>query len=353
MKYPLLFIFSLLFSWTMILHPQKVIIDHLGIEVVQTGFILHQPPFKQCHASTIAELKDGSILVAFFAGSYEGAQDVKIWSCTLKNDLWAEPVVLADGKIQDTLSYPCWNPVLFMSTKGRLYLFYKVGENPREWFGMMKYSDNGGQNWSKPLRLPDGNLGPVKNKPVELSDGKLLCPSSIESDTQWKVQMEKYDPVKNNWDITKVDQTNPYQVIQPTILAYGNSIFRILCRSKSNAIITSLSIDNGRSWSRLSAINLPNPNSGIDGITLRDGTHLLVYNPLLSGKEWVNGRNQLNLAWSADGITWKDILVLEKEETGEFSYPAIIQSSDNLIHITYTYNRNQIKYWRLRPNFNL
>lgn len=162
------------------------------------------------------------------------------------------------------------------------------------------------------------------------------------------LQMERYDPLKNSWDIRKVDQSNSFQVIQPTILTVGDSTFRILCRSKSNAVITSLSIDNGKSWINLSIINLPNPNSGIDGVTLRNGSYLLVYNPLLSGKDWVNGRNQLNLAWSADGITWKDILILEKEETGEFSYPAIIQSSDNLIYITYTHNRNQIKYWKLR-----
>ncbi|MFA6125780.1 MAG: sialidase family protein [Bacteroidales bacterium] len=329
-------------------HGQDMVNKRPAFKIVQRDFVLSNPPFKSCHASTLAELNDGSVMVAFFAGSYEGARDVKIWSAVSINGDWANPRIIADGKVSDSLSYPCWNPVLFKSANGKLYLFYKIGKNPREWFGMMKSSVTDGRTWSEPLKLPAGCMGPVKNKPVELANGLLLCPSSTETETAWKVQMELFDPAKNDWKIIKVDQENPFQVIQPSILTYPDSTCRILCRSKSNAVITSLSKDSGKSWSNLTAIGLPNPNSGIDGVTLKDGSHLLVYNPLLSGKEWVNGRNQLNLAWSADGITWKDILVLEKEPTGEFSYPAIIQSSDSKVHIAYTYKRIQIKHWILQ-----
>jgi alpha-L-fucosidase len=317
-------------------------------EIISTGMVLHQPPFRQCHASTLVELKDGTILAAFFGGSYEGCQDVNIWGSRLNNGQWSAPTVLADGHVNESTRYPCWNPVLFRTTQDKVYLFYKVGPNPREWFGMATSSDDDGKSWSEPVKLPAGVMGPVKNKPIELRDKRLLCPSSTETETEWKVQMETFDPQLNHWDIVKVDQKNPCQVIQPTILTYPDSLIRILCRSKSNTVITSVSSDQGKNWSRLTQLELPNPNSGIDAVTLRNGTFLLVYNPLISGKEWVNGRNQLNLAWSADGINWSDLMVLEKEETGEFSYPAIIQTSDNLIHITYTYNRNQIKYWKIR-----
>lgn len=317
-------------------------------EILKTGLILNNQPFPQCHASTLVELRDGSILVAFFGGSHESAPDVKIWSVIFKNDRWTEAVILADGRMNDTVSFPCWNPVLFKSGAGRLYLFYKVGKNPREWFGMMKFSDDDGLTWSESSRLPDGYLGPVKNKPAELQDLRLLCPSSTETTTEWKVQMEIYDPAENRWIISKVDQDSPFQVIQPTILQYKDSTFRILCRSKSNAVVTAVTHDNGRSWSGLSTLNLPNPNSGIDGITLNAESHLLVYNPLVRGEDWSNGRNQLNLAWSPDGLTWTDLLILEKEKSGEFSYPAIIQSSDGIIHLTYTHNRTQIKYWKIK-----
>ncbi len=315
---------------------------------IKFGMILDKPPFEQCHASTIVSLNRRTLMAAFFGGSYESAKDVKIWGSVFKRGYWSKPFILADGRIHDTLTFPCWNPVLFKSSKGILYLFYKVGKNPREWFGMMKSSPDNGVSWSEPVRLPEGVLGPVRNKPVELRNGKLLCPSSTETDTQWKAQMEIFDPANNTWQITKVDQESDYQVIQPTILNGEDSTFRILCRSKSNSVITSLSADNGKTWSPFSPLNLPNPNSGIDGLTLPDDSHLLVYNPLLSGKEWVNGRNQLNLAWSADGLNWQDILTLEREETGEFSYPAIIRAADNRIYITYTYNRVQIKYWVIK-----
>lgn len=329
-------------------HSQEVSAVPPTCEIIKSEMILNNPPFAECHASTLAEINDCSVQVAFFGGSFESAPDVKIWSVTLKKEQWTRPVILADGKISDSISFPCWNPVLFKTRSGKLYLFYKVGKNPREWFGMMKTSDDEGHSWTEPIRLPDGFLGPIKNKPVELPDGKLLCPSSTETSTEWKVQMELYNPTVNHWQMSKVDEQNPFQVIQPTILEYSDSTFRILCRSKNNAIISSVSRDNGVSWGQLSALSLPNPNSGIDGITLHSGYHLLVYNPTLRGGEWSNGRNRLNLAWSADGLKWTDILILEKEESGEFSYPAIIQSSDGMIHITYTHNRNQVKYWKIK-----
>ena len=287
-------------------------------------------------------------MVAFFGGSYEGAADVKIWAVVLKDGHAGNPVILAEGKVNDTITYPCWNPVLYRSHEGTLFLFYKVGKNPREWFGMMKSSRDEGHTWTEPSSLPPGILGPVKNRPLELADGKLLCPSSMETETEWKVQMEIYNAGANSWEIRQVDPGSSFQVIQPTILTGQDSVIRILCRSKSNVVITSYSMDQGKSWSSLSAMDLPNPNSGIDAVTLHDGSHLLAYNPLVSGKEWVNGRNRLNLAWSADGLHWSDIMVLENAESGEFSYPAIIQTPDNLVHLTYTNNRTQIKYVKLR-----
>jgi predicted neuraminidase len=348
MKYFKYYLAFTLFAGTLAIHAQESIEGPPFCKAITSGFVLDKPPFQQCHASTLIEMADGSIFAAFFGGSYESANDVVIWGAIRKHNRWKYPFVLADGQVTDTLIYPCWNPVLFKSSKGVIYLFYKVGKNPREWFGMMKTSMDEGLSWSEPIALPPGVLGPIKNKPIELDDGNLLCPSSTETLTEWRVQMESYDVKQKSWKIIKVDQGNPLQVIQPTILRYNDSTFRILCRSQSNSIITSISANNGESWSQLKAINLPNPNSGIDGITLKQGGHLLVYNPLLSGKEWVNGRNRINLAWSEDGLNWTDLLVLENEETGEFSYPAIIQSADGKIHITYTHNRTQIKYWKIR-----
>ena len=86
----------------------------------------------------------------------------------------------------------------------------------------------------------------------------------------------------------------------------------------------------------MKATDLPNPNSGIDAVTLRDGRHLLVYNPT------TRERTPLSIAISKDGKTWQRAFDLE-DVPGEFSYPAVIQASDNLVHITYTWKRERIK----------
>lgn len=104
-----------------------------------------------------------------------------------------------------------------------------------------------------------------------------------------------------------------------------------------------MSFDNGKTWQPPTVTNLANPNSGIDGVTLKNGWQALVYNPLTKGKEWSNGRNKLVVAVSKDGVQWTDIYTLQEEKTGEFSYPAIIQTADGLVHITYTLNRKNIK----------
>ena len=100
----------------------------------------------------------------------------------------------------------------------------------------------------------------------------------------------------------------------------------------------SWSEDKGMTWGQVTAINLPNPSAGTDAVTLQDGRHLLVFNPT------VQGRNILAVAISIGGASWKTVLTLEKEEAGEFSYPAVIQASDGKVHITYTWMRQSIKH---------
>jgi len=92
----------------------------------------------------------------------------------------------------------------------------------------------------------------------------------------------------------------------------------------------------------MTLIDLPNPNSGTDAVTLRDGRHLLVYN------HTTHDRHPLNIAISPEGTTWTPSVTLENEE-GEFSYPAVIQGEDGRIHITYTWNRRRIKHAVLTP----
>ena len=301
-------------------------------------------PFTACHASSLVELAPGKIMVAFFAGAHEGSKDVSIWAAVKTKKQWSKPVVLADGRVHDSLRFPCWNPVLFKSSDGRLFLFYKVGPNPREWWGMYRTSLNNGATWTAPVRLPPGLLGPIKNKPVQLPNGSILNPSSVETALTWRVHIEKSRDGGNTWEKIPIDTGSGFKVIQPAILQYGNNRLQLLCRSDQDRIVTAWSDNAGESWSAFSALELPNPNSGIDAATLHDGTQLLVYNPTVQGKEWFNNRGTLSVAVSTDGANWKQILTLEKGGNEEYSYPAVIQASDRKVHITYTYNRTSIKH---------
>lgn len=307
--------------------------------------IFHDAPFQQCHASTVAEIAGGKIMVAWFGGTHEGNNDVCIWSSVLSNEKWSEPRKLADGKTDGDVSYPLWNPVLFMTKSGKLFLYYKMGRSPREWWGMEMSSVDGGKTWTEAVRLPDGIFGPIKNKPVELAGGVILSPSSTETTKRWKAHVERSVDGGQTWTNIPVDKEGPYDVIQPSVMTYEDGRIQLLCRSKNEAVLESWSSDKGLTWSPLTKTSLLNPNSGTDGVSLYDGTQLFVYNPQTPGKDWFNGRYKLAVATSADGKIWTDQLLLEDgKETEEFSYPAVIQSQDGKIHITYTYDRKNIKY---------
>lgn len=318
-------------------------------KIVTSKYIFENAPFKQCHASTIIELKDGSLMASWFGGAYEGSKDVSVWTSVKKDGCWNAPIEIANGIVCDSLRHPCWNPVLFRNSNGLLSLYYKVGPNPREWWGMVIHSTNEGKSWSAPEKLPNGILGPIKNKPVTLSSGVILSPSSIETkNDEWHSHIERSTDGGKSWEKIAIDPQNPAKVIQPTLLLYPHDQIQALLRSNQNVIMESWSSDEGKTWSPLAKTNVLNPNSGIDAVTLFSGLQILVYNPMESGKDWVNGRNKLNLAVSVDGKIWKDVAVLEDQPSGEFSYPAIIQTTDKTVHVVYTANRKTIKHVLLK-----
>ena len=308
-------------------------------EVLSSGFIYESAPFPSCHASTLLETPEG-IMASWFGGTYERHPDVSIYTSILKNGNWSTPVMVADGVENEVFRNPTWNPVLHLKKDGKIVLFYKEGPNPREWWGLYKISEDGGKTWSKAIQTPPGYLGPVKNKTVELSNGNLLHPSSFETNGVWTTHMEFTDPDLKRWN--KVEVPGPFQAIQPTILFHGGEKLQVLTRTQENVIATAWSQNNGQTWTELESTGLIHNGSGIDAVTLKNGYHLLVCNPILKG------RNKLSLLGSADGKNWEEILVLEDEKEGEFSYPAIIQAKDGTVHISYTFHREKIKHVHLK-----
>ncbi len=311
--------------------------------IVKSEFI-YQPEdvsFPSCHASTIIQNRK-ELQAAWFGGTAERNPDVGIWISRNKKGKWSKPVEVANGIQHKEKRYPCWNPVLYNAGK-EILLFYKAGSSPSDWWGELIKSDDGGRSWSHPCRLPEDIIGPVKNKPLLLNNGYLLCPSSTENEG-WRIHMEFTKDNGRTWERTPALNDRSIGAIQPTILLHPGGRLQILCRSTVSKVLSSWSEDNGRTWSELTPTALPNPNAGIDAVSLKDGRHLLVYNHLEIG------RNSLNIAISEDGVDWKAAVLLENDQKGtEFSYPAVIQTNDGMVHITYTWNRKQIKHVVINP----
>lgn len=322
-----------------------------GQEEGELIFCLDHKPTPECHASSIVETGSG-LLAAWFGGRHERNPDVGIWISRKEKGQWSPPVEVVNGIQNESLRYPCWNPVLFQPDEGPLMLFYKVGPNPREWWGELISSDDQGRTWSESRRLGEGRLGPligpVKNKPIQLKDGSILCPSSMESEegrqTLWRCHFELTRDQGKTWEIIgPVNDGITFDAIQPSILSYENNKMQILCRSMQDVVVQCWSADGGESWGEMTATSLPNPNAGTDAVTLMDGRQLLVYNHSLRKGGFPSGRNILNVAISEDGESWEQVRILEKQK-GEYSYPAVIQTSDGMVHITYTYRRESIKH---------
>lgn len=310
--------------------------------VVVNQFLYDSASFPSCHASTLEQTPSG-LVAAFFGGSDEGNDDVGIWVCRHDGNSWTAPVEVANGVESPTKRYPCWNPVLFQAPGGPLLLFYKIGPNPVEWWGMLITSLDGGKTWSAPQRLPEGILGPIKNKPV-MVDGQLLCPSSTEAKNgTWLCHVERTPDLGKTWSKTdSIADPSKFNAIQPTLLVHDDGKLQLLCRSKHRKIVESWSEDGGKTWSPLAATALPNPNSGIDAVKLTDGRFLLVYN------HTQRGRSPINVALSKDGKNWQGAIALETIP-GEFSYPAVIATPDGKAHSTYTWKREKVKYVELDP----
>lgn len=319
-------------------------------------------PFKSCHASNIVVLPDGSIFSVWFAGSEEGADDVKIWGAKRRNGIWGSPqIITRDEEI------PHWNPVLFVEQDGTVVLFYKKGREIASWQTWITESKDCCENWSKPKELvPNdfGGRGPVRNKVIRLSNNRWIAPASVENGewrcfadysddngVTWHKGNEIFADLKDEHTVSPEFRNIPVSeqsysgrgVIQPTLWESEAGKVHMLMRSSEGFIYKSDSEDYGSTWCEGYKTVLPNNNSGIDLTKIPDGRIFLVYNPV--GVNW-GPRYPLELAVSDDNAkTWRNILTLE-EKPGEYSYPAVI-CRDNSLLITYTYKRQNIAFWKV------
>lgn len=321
---------------------------------------------RNSHASTVVELKDGDVMAAWFGGSREGAPDVAIYGARLHGGVWSAPTELARAT-----GVPCWNPVVFHTRDGRLWLYYKYGPKPATWAGARKWSTDEGRTWSNEERLPPGILGPIKDKPLVLPDGVIVSGSSVES-SGWNAWVERSTDNGNTWtkfgpitvpesadvpdDSTIAEirsklaptgghyppRTITVGIIQPSVVWIGGHHLRFYARSQTRSALIAVadSQDDGKSWTQAHFIALPNPNSGIDAVRLKDGRVVLAFNNSF------DKRTPLNLAVSADGEHFRIFKILE-DGPFEYSYPAVVEAANGDLLVTYTWQRQTIKFVRV------
>lgn len=311
------------------------------------GFIFGEDrPFAECHASTILRTADNKFLVAWFGGTHEKHDDVGIWLSKGEPGSWSPPVEIA--KIREDAH---WNPVLFQDPSGEIILFFKVGKTIDFWETWYQVSNDNGETWSEAKELvagDKGGRGPVRNKPIVVSDGSWLAPASNELKKVWNAFIDRSEDGGKSWvetEFVKLERDSSFGegVIQPALWESKPGKVHMLLRSSAGVICRSDSEDYGKTWSPVYKTDLPNPNSGIDVTKLENNTLVLIFNP--DDKNW-GSRSPISLAVSRDnGHTWDPVIELERgDEEDEFSYPSVISFGDT-VAVTYTWKRQNVAFW--------
>jgi len=318
--------------------------------VVADEWLYKQTSFPECHSASIAETEKGDLVCTYFGGTKERNPDVCIWVSRKPRGTsnWTAPQMVADGVFDANHREACWNPVLFTMPDGTLDLYFKIGPNVAGWKGWKCSSRDGGKTWTQRTQLPDSIYGPIKNKPV-MSRGRLISPTSDERHG-WKVYFEYSDDQGRTWRRSPfVEADSGVLAIQPSIITLPDGTLLALCRTRSRYIGATRSRDNGATWSPLEFLSTPNNNSGLDAVTLSDGSYALVCNqwPIEPNKT-KGARTPLALMHSTDGTHWAQWLTLEDSPISQYSYPSIIQTRDGHLHIVYTWRRQRIRHIEIK-----
>ena len=367
----------------------------LPAHVLEQQFVYTDADFPQCHSATLCFAGNGDLLCAFNGGTAEHDPDTKVRLSRKPagSDTWTAPEAVAEpGRDRWCLD----NPVLFrIPEPGEpLLLWYKIrpGYNMKEggidistiafWEAQLMRSYDDGRTWSAPEPLPEGFLGPIKDKPV-WHDGRLVCGSSVQSKyahIPHRIHFEWSDDRGGTWHWAEPDSVQlsipcklrkpgrvgenvdvpadpgryygnwlPISSIQPTILIHRDGSLQALCRTGNGKMSTTWSQDNGATWSCETLTDIPQNGSGIDAVTLPDGRFALVYNDFetLPGRSG-GPRSPLKVAVSEDGLHWTDVVTLEDDAIKEYSYPAVICDDEGCLHIAYTWRRYRIKYVKVQ-----
>jgi predicted neuraminidase len=343
------------------------------------------------HASNLAELPNGDFLCCWFAGSSEGAGDVGIVMARLPagSVRWTQPLFVSEDRTRSEQ-----NPLLFVAPDNRLWLMYSAQETrgctPSVWEQRKAAGEAEGpytMQWTAVIRrrvsvdfgrtwgsVEDYFTRPgsfCRQRMLVLSNGNWLFPMyysvlSAGHGEDFSVMQISPDQGRTWHEVTV---PNSRGRVQPSVIEIAPGDLLAFFRSRAaDRIYISRSKDYGHSWSSPERTLLPNNNASIQAIKLQSGRIALVFNNFNANDDptrtvWPSRRYPLTIALSEDGgMSWPYLRDIDPGDgmSGEAnrslnracSYPCILQTRDEYLHICYSYRSRQcIKYVRVREDW--
>jgi len=313
-----------------------------NIEIYRVFGPEHPGPYK--HPASITELSNGDLYIAYYGGSGEYGDDTAVYGSRLKKGemLWTAPQIIADTPDRGE-----GNPVVWQAPDGKVWLFYvnRYGETWSNARVKAKISTDSAQTWSDSfmLNFEEGTM--VRGQPIVLNNGDYLLPMYYETGEDREKTIStttsyfmRYNPKTKKWTETNRIKS-PMGNLQAQVVQISDNYLITYIRRGGDFLPTghgymlrAESRDGGYTWSDAVETEVPNPNSAVDFIKLKNGHLLLVYNHNM------NDRTPLTVAVSTDGDKSYPFRRNIAGGDNTFAYPYAIQTADGKIHIVYTTN---------------
>jgi len=315
------------------------------------------PGVPSAHCSSLIYLKNGDLLCAWYAGSYEKASDVAIWMSRCHPNLigngslelnWSTPIIVAD-----TVNHSEGQPVWYQTPKGRLFLFYQTLRPTAPLFGdwgpiietgwsvakiKFIYSDDFGYTWVEPQYLCNFYFWTLRNPPLLTSKENVILPIEFLGSSFFLINN---DPdLESKW-IPHCRLYSPQSLTQPSLVELNSGDLMAVFRTGNGRIYKSYSPDGGFSWYKPKPMRFPNPDSCVALLHLKDGRNLILCNPKTSSRETLSF-----ILGDETGHYWSEPSYVKNQSGKEFSYPNMVQLPDQSIVFTYTNQRINIGYGR-------
>ncbi len=317
--------------------------------------------------SSIVELTDGTLIASWYAGLQEDNTKSVPTSSGAGTTVMLREKPGKNSKIYLTRSedadkgwsraqifisdsnYVNANPILFLDGNDLLWVIYNSNRNGGSLY--FKQSADGGKTWTDDVLIDVPINATAVCKPVIQNNGTIVLGVTDKEGvlTYGRCKVLISDDRGNSWSVHGSIESDDVFLKDPTIVQLNDGSLMMYMRSqpwgvKERNIWESRSLDGGKTWSDPRPMHLPNNNSKIELMRLRNGNLLLALNPL----------NRLDWPWNCwlltilisenEGKNWREAFMLEDGPLSPFYYPSLFQGADNKVHLTYTYLCEKIKY---------